>query len=172
MALEQRLRLAELQGAVDELYRAHNEKRKTVAEDLKLILLGDIKDFFLSKGFSIQETRNGLLGTFHGLKLTVEIPDDEKEYFGQDFYMTVCLDKTNLDLAVLLLTERTPDFMGKPDDIDGKIAFYEQTLIPALHERGVSDISAEKYVIKAAYSYDKTERRRFNNVADVLNEML
>lgn len=172
MALEQRLRMAELQGAVDELYKVRNEKRKTVAEDLKLILLSDIKDFFLSKGFSIQEMRNGLSGAFHGLKLTVEIPDDKQEYFGLDFYMTVKLDKTELDFSVLLLTEGTPDFMGKPDDIDGKITFYEQTLIPALHERGVSDISAEKYVIKAAYSNDKTNRRRFNNVADAFNEML
>lgn len=172
MALEQRLRMAELQGAVDELYKVRDEKRKTVAEDLKLILLSDIRDFFLSKGFSIQEARNGLSGAYHGLKLTVEIPCDEIEYFGLDFYITVRLDKTELDLSVLLLTENTPDFMGKPDDIEGKIAFYEQNLIPAMQERGASDISAEKYIIKAAYSNAKTERRRFNNIADTLNEML
>ncbi|EMK0255633.1 hypothetical protein V8I69_003932 [Salmonella enterica] len=172
MALEQRLRMAELQGAVDELHKAHDEKRKAVAEDLKLVLLNDIKDFFISKGFNIRETRTGLTGAFHGLELTVDVQNDGLDYFAQDFYMTVRLDKTELVLAVQLLTERPPDFMGKPDDIDGKIIFYEQTLIPALYERGVSDISAEKYAIKAAYSHDKVNRRRFDNVADVFNAML
>lgn len=172
MALEQRLRMAELQGMVDELYKVRDEKRNSVAEDLKLVLLSDIKDLFVSKGFNIQETREGLSGSFHGLDLAVVMQNDGIGYFGLDFFMIISFDKTELDFSVLLLTEATPDFTGKPDDIDGKITFYEQTLIPALHERGVSDISAEKYVIKAAYSTDKTNRRRFNNVVDALNEML
>ncbi|WP_145544583.1 hypothetical protein [Yersinia massiliensis] len=175
MSLAQKMKLQELTNQVEELSAPRRDvitrQTASVAEKVK----GDTLSFFTDKGFDIKGNVPNVTASYQGgLQTVIDFSDLIGDFWGADG--AVRLKYNNKDFSIMYSINRgkSPRMGSFSGDIDQKkIEFYENTLIPALKELGVSDLTGDFTVFRVIEA-NKNQRqtKRYKDVGEALDEII
>ncbi|EKN4009667.1 hypothetical protein CV016_04345 [Yersinia kristensenii] len=175
MSLAQKMKLQELTNQVEELNAPRRDaitrQKELAAEKIK----NDILSFFTSKGFDITGNIPKVTASYQGgLQTVIDFSELIENFFGSDG--AVKFKYINKEFSIMYSVNRgkLPSMGSFSGDIEQKkIEFYENTLIPALKELGVSDLIGDFTVSSVIQSSNnQKQRKQYKNVDEVLDEMI
>ncbi len=154
MSLQNKKKLADLKSEASELYTVRNLVRKDKLKDAIEAVKSEFSSYLLSEGFDCKDNpRNKVIEASYkdDIFLYLKYDSPEQNYLGCDTVFEFGLQNKDRQAqgkkvkAVLVMqVESLPHFsyMGTPEGkLPKELAFYEETLLPALKSLGTSDIT-------------------------------